>query len=360
MTRVLYDGWPLLREPLSNPALHLETVLALLPDGLEPVLAFPATPPDDRVGRLPDCEVKVVTESSRRKWEQGVLPRLQSQLKIDLTHLTAETPALLGPQRAAVSPTAWIDAGGRAGSAQRDAGRLGRAMAAGGLARVQAQFWPADLSALAPANTTLLKPTVHPSFVPHEHFYPPEIPEFDLPETFVLYHGPQDLGTLRRTLEIWTWVAGPVGEVYPLLMLGLETAAQEQVAAWIPELKLEETVILPPELPSERLPVLYQACAALLHPAAVAPWGGPVRRALACHRPVVSIEHPATSAMVAAGGYLVDGADTRRLGAAMIAVIVKEPLQKQLRSAAIDRLFHWSADEFSQELGTSYQKALAH
>jgi hypothetical protein len=358
MTSILYDGWPLLHQPLSNAALHLEAILALLPDGIQAVVAFPQVPPDTVAGRLPQgSSIEVRPQNSRRKWEQRVLPDLQAKAGIQLSHLSGETAALFGPQVAAVSPSSWFELSGMPGAAPKEkGGRLRQALAAGGTARARHLLWPRDLAQFAPGTAPrLLTPAVHPAFIPHEHFYPPQIPGLDLPETFVLYHGPQDPETLRRALEIWTWAAGPVGEVYPLLMLGLDGPARKQVEDWIPDLKLEDTVVTLPEVASEHLPLLYQACAALFHPAPVAPWGGAVRRALACLRPVVSIDHPANSALVAAAGYLVDREDIRRLGAAMIAVIIKEPLQKQLRSAAIDLVHGWSAKAFSAELAQIYQ-----
>jgi hypothetical protein len=44
--RVLYDGWSLVHDPLSPESLHLLALLDHLPPGIEPVVAFPALPPD--------------------------------------------------------------------------------------------------------------------------------------------------------------------------------------------------------------------------------------------------------------------------------------------------------------------------
>ncbi len=56
------------------------------------------------------------------------------------------------------------------------------------------------------------KPTL-----PIPGFLPP------LPETFILYHGPYDSSTVERLLSAWTWGAGALGELYPLVLLGAKS-----------------------------------------------------------------------------------------------------------------------------------------
>jgi len=42
---VLYDGWPLVRNPTSPGSLHLLAILENLPDDIDPIVAFPESVP---------------------------------------------------------------------------------------------------------------------------------------------------------------------------------------------------------------------------------------------------------------------------------------------------------------------------
>ncbi len=366
--RILYDGWSLTREPEGPAALHLLALLEALPNAFTAVLAVPEPLP----AHLPkrdnlEAHVQPAPDGPLRRlaWEQRLLPGMQRKLDTQIIHLTAATPALFSGKNLLISPTASqaqerLRAGtGIDGVRGGWPARLRSALAAGGLSRVSAVAWPQDLARFAPGRDGLLLPAfVHSSFVPREHFFPPQIPGLDLPETYVLYHGPADRGSLRRTLEAWTWAAGPIGEVYPLVMMGLDSAAQADVHSWISELRLEETVITLPALGPQWIPTLYQVASALFHPAPAAPWGGPVRHALACGKPVVAMETPLLNDLVGPAAYLVDGSDTRRLGAAIIGVIVKEPLRRQLEEAVAERVAGWDSYSFGERLGQAYESLI--
>ena len=100
---------------------------------------------------------------------------------------------------------------------------------------------------------------------------------------------------------------------------------------------------------------IYRACAALFHPAAISPWGSPVRYALACGRPVVAAEDRFTDALVGPAAYLVPANNARALGAAVITVVVEEEVSERLSEAARQRAAAWDKDAFSQALLTAYQ-----
>ena len=140
---------------------------------------------------------------------------------------------------------------------------------------------------------------------------------------------------------------------------------QRRVKLWIPflEARIAESGLEPfcqvlPALPIDQLPALYQGAAAVFHPAPAAPWGGALRRALACGRPVVAVESPLADALIGSAGYAVPAEETRRLGAALITVIVEEDVAAKLGDLGRDRAAAWQEGDFSAALGEVYRRVL--
>ncbi len=339
---ILYDGWPLVHAPLSPPAVHLLEILAALPEAVQATIALPADPP----AWLPaGLAVKIVPTADALAWEQRQLPRLAKSLGADLIHLTRPTPSFSAASRTLISPAGYGEQTGPPGFRTR----LGAALARGGLERARGLLWPADLpDPVAAPRTFHLTPRVPPT--------PPASPALaDLPGDYYLFHGPPDERTVRRALQAWTWAAGPVGDVYRLIMAGLDNRTRTLAGELIKEYQLGETVIVLPAFSPLDLPPLYQAATAIFHPAEASPWGGAVRHALACGKPVVGIETLLTSALAGPAAYLAPAGDTRGLGAALISVVVKESLLAQLETAAGERRKLWGDGDFGGELMEIYR-----
>ena len=196
---------------------------------------------------------------------------------------------------------------------------------------------------------------VHPAFIPKEQFFPVEIPGVALPENFLLYHGPQRTRVLQRTVKAWTWSAGSIGEVYPLVMLGLGEAARREVNSMVKKLNLEGTVFVMSSTSPDYFPRLYQRASAVFHPATVSPWGGAVRHALACGVPVVGIETSLNNALVGSAAYLVHAHETREMGAGLISVVVREEVRERLKKAALERASGWATGNFGEKLVQAYE-----
>jgi glycosyltransferase involved in cell wall biosynthesis len=174
----------------------------------------------------------------------------------------------------------------------------------------------------------------------------------------VLYHGPSEEMVLRRLLNAWSWVAGPLGEAYPLLAVGLGEAGRERLAALAAENGLGETMRSLPGLPPQALGAIYRRSSALLHPLEEPPWGGPARLALASGTPVVSIESERMDALVGPAAYLVDAGDRRALGAAIVTILVEEGVARQLANAGRQRAATWSLKAFADGLAQAYREIM--
>lgn len=362
--RVLFDGWPILYQPNGPASMHLLAVLAQFPDKIEPLVALPGEPP----GWFPrvDTLVHPTANDSRShlSWEQRVLPGMLAETGAQLLHVMGPNSPLLGSQRGVFSPTGF-DFDRALGSPSRQksgfVARLREALGRGGLSRVRAILWPSDLPKPRAQHTIMpLPPCVHPdsTLTQGSNGGSGAIDELQLPETYILYHGPHQPTDLQRLIAAWSWAAGPIGVYYPLLVLGLDQAARTQLSQLVSTYELEETIISLPDVSPQAVAHLYRACSALFHPAPVSPWGGPVRQALACGRPVVALENPLTDAMVGPSAYLVPAGDMRKVGAALITSIVEEDVAQSLSQSARQHAASWRSHTFKAELEAAYRNLL--
>lgn len=365
--RVLYDGWPLAYQPQSPAALQLLTILELHPAGIEPVVALPA--PSFHL--LPQAVATLYQPAgegpaSRLGWEQRTLSGLASSNGARLVHLTGGAPSLFGKTACAVSPTAYsetdlfdVERGAATGWAER----LRVAAAWGSLARQPVLLWPSDLPRPnLDARFQVLPAIVHPAFLlpgvdnrpAQENFR--QLTGMDLPETYILYHGPDAEADLRRLLSAWSWAAASIGNQYPMLLVGVRG---RQVENLLGQLGLEDNIHLLPELPVSALAALYQGCSLLFHPAPLPAWGDPVRMAQACGKPVVALESQRSAALVGPAAYLAPfDVGGRALGAALLSVVVDESLSASLSARALDQAAHLNAQAFQMALAEFYRQLL--
>lgn len=344
--RVLYDGWALVHQPDSPAALHLLALLASLGDGVQPLLALPGEAPAWLAENVKGISASASSSvRGRLAWEQRILPRLAREHGADLTHLVTHTPPLFGSRPSVVSPAGM--------PAEQPGGgfwsRLREALAQGGMSRLRGLLWPEDLRAAAPADlaakTIFLPPVLYPGFFETMG----EPPQLELPETFILYHGSCEPRSLLRLLDAWGWVAGPVGEYYPLLLLGADEAGRRAFETLSAMRDFGSSVRLLPPLEPAHVPAVYRACSAIFHPAPVYPWENPLRAGLVLGKPLVSIENPLAAELCGPAAYLVDGENARTLGAALLTVVVEDSVREGLEQAARQRAAGWQLAQRSLE-----------
>jgi glycosyltransferase involved in cell wall biosynthesis len=221
------------------------------------------------------------------------------------------------------------------------------------MARLRGLIWPDDLPPPhGTARISSLPPLATLDFTTPPTAAMGETP--DLPEGSVLYHGPGSPSALRLLLSAWSWVAGPMGEAYSLVALGLDKEGREGLSVLALEYGLGDTVRSLPPLSPSGLVAAYRGAAALLHPASEPPWGGPVRLALARGLPVVSFLDSRIEALVGPAAYLVKRDDARALGAALITVLVEGEISEQLAQGGLQRAAAWSPTAFAAGLEQAY------
>jgi glycosyltransferase involved in cell wall biosynthesis len=323
------------------------------------------------VNRSPD------TPYGRLRWEQVSLPLIARQLGITLLHLTSPMAPLMGGLSILFSPCDFgvgiDDWFGDLQGAEESSGfpaRLRRSLARGGMARIKKILWPTDLPGGDKSSWLAgLNPIVPPEFKPGAELNLHKVTTgseslanqpktIDLPETFILYHGPFDRTNLAQLVLSWKWAADAIGDNYPLLLLGLDISAKQEISRLAEANNLKSNLRALPDVSPDTLPVIYQSCSAVFHPAPISPWCGPVRLAMACGKPIVASETALTDAIVGPAAYLAPPGDVRSLGAALVTVIVEEQVAENLSTAAFQRSANWRVADFREQLRDIYNKAL--
>lgn len=356
MLRVLYDGWSLTYEPLSPAALHLLALLENLPADVEPIVALPGNPPSWLPETI-DTHVHSIERGSARRlrWEQRILPGLAKSSSARLLHMTTSNPALFAATPTVVSPSEYRHRERRKGITAR----AREALSQGGMAGVRGVLWPADLPKPGFRVALFNLPPIVSSWLGNDTGGSgTQTGSLDLPETFILYHGPYRESDLRRLVAAWSWADEPLGDYYPVYLLGIDEVAQERIAELMHQFSLTGALYPVPSATPPQLAQLYRACALLFHPAEVTPWGSAVRYALACGKPVVALDTPLTDAMVGNAAYLLNEGDARAQGAALITVTGEQEFADKLASAAQERSAAWDADDFGNQLLEAYHVVL--
>lgn len=358
---VMFDGWPLAREVNSPAALHLLELLGHAAEFCRPYLALPQEV--DPMPPLPGNVTLLVDDQdsgarARLGWEQRRLAHLAGQAGAQLLHLTSPAAALTGRLPVAVSPAGWDYRQRRQRSSL--VARLREALALGGMSRASAIFWPQGLPQPdLPGPVVPLPAVVAPDFNPVD---PPDqrlLAPLDLPQTYLLYHGPQDDHTIERLLAIWSWAARSIGELFPLVLLGFVAPdRRDALEARAAHHGLQQYLQLLPAVPAPAVASLYRASSGVLHLGPVSGWGGPVRYALACGKPLVADRDEVGDALVGPAGYLFEDQQARKMGAALLSVVVNEDVAANLRAAALQQASSWQMGSFGQRLESAYRDIL--
>lgn len=369
--RILYDGWPLVHAPLSPHAIHLKTLLACLPREVNAIVAFPHEPPAGFEGMEIHIQPTPNKSGGRLRWEQRILPKLVRKFDTAALHLTTPTPPLLGDIVTLVSICEYggsLNIRGDDMSQRGFAGRLRASFASGGMSQLSGYLWPDDLpGAGRPINLRRLPPMVPLDFRPEnaqDSSYKSinggrvsqQLDQINLPDTYILYHGPSRERDLEQLLAAWRWAAPSIGEYYPLLLVGLSSHSQQVLDRLAISFGLAENLYALPEITPELLPELYRKSHAVFHPAPASPWSGAVRLALASGKPLVAAERELTDAIVGPAAYLAPAADGRALGAALVTIVVEEQIAGELSRAAAQRAANWREKAFSRRLLEIYRQ----
>jgi glycosyltransferase involved in cell wall biosynthesis len=160
--------------------------------------------------------------------------------------------------------------------------------------------------------------------------------KYDLPDFYVLYLGGYELHkNVVTLLHAYTYVARALGEEYPLLLAGRKPAGPSPVYpdydAIIERSGLARYVRWIGYVDEEDKPFLYRNAEVFVFPSRHEGFGLPPLEAMACGAPVVASDAGSLPEIVGAAGFAIDPDDPRRMGGAIISLVMEEELAADLR-----------------------------
>lgn len=195
----------------------------------------------------------------------------------------------------------------------------------------------------------------------------PQIREkYHLPEHYTLYLGGFDVRkNLRALLAAYTYAGPSVGEEYPLVLAG--KAPEQWGTPRFPDLRaeiaqrpgLEQYICWIGPVDEADKPGVYRMASAFIYPSRYEGFGlGPLE-AMACGTPVVAADASSIPEVVGDGAYLVSPDDSRKMGGAIIAVLIQNDLRESLRNLGLARASNFSWQRTASSTLAVYQQVMA-
>jgi glycosyltransferase involved in cell wall biosynthesis len=179
-----------------------------------------------------------------------------------------------------------------------------------------------------------------------------------LPERFILY-----LGTLEPRKNLGMLVRAyarlPQRHAVRLVLAGARGWQADPILSLIEELGLSQNVILTGYIPSETLPLWYNAAEVFVYPSVYEGFGIPALEALACGVPVIASNVTSLPEVVGKAGVLLPPADEQAWADA-IAALLDDPQRRRELGALGEqraRMFTWK--ETARRTAESYWRILS-
>lgn len=168
-------------------------------------------------------------------------------------------------------------------------------------------------------------------------------------DDFVLYLGSYVAHkNVRLLLAAYTYVAQALGRDVPLVLAGHTpdtwgTARFPDLPAYIDEIGLRDVVRWIGAVDEADKPSLYRLASVFVFPSRYEGFGLGLLEAMACGTPVVGCEASSVPEVVGDAAFLVDPADSRAMGGAILALITQPELAGTMRNRGLARAreFSW-------------------
>jgi glycosyltransferase involved in cell wall biosynthesis len=344
------NGWSLRTRPTGPEALHLLEIMEQLPSG---ALVVPGSGAEPDLVHRPTIVVDIRPGPlGRLFYEQVGLPAACGELGVQVLY----THAVFSPirSRIPVVATAWKSRP-TAGLGWVD--RVRHAAGLAGMAGASASLRYADLhpEGAHSQQAVEIPPLISASFRLTSAIGDGEIRKaYGLPETYVLSHLSGGEG-LEGLIAAWSWVAGSVGESFPLVLLGLSDGERENARAAASKIGVDGTVLPMDRMAWPDLPAVYRGAACFFHTGPTYS-GQEFRWAMASGLPIACDETAASSRLLGDSAYMAPAGDSRALGAACLSLLVEPQVADPLRQRGLARSATWATSAASQTL----LKVLAH
>ena len=186
--------------------------------------------------------------------------------------------------------------------------------------------------------------------------------QYDL-DDYILYLGGYEIHkNVTTLLHAWTYVARALGEFYPLLLAGKKpTVVSEHFPdydALIKELELEDYVRWIGYVEEEHKPILYREAISFVFPSSAEGFGLPPLEAMACGTPVITTTAKSLPEVVGDAAFTVEPDAVREMAGAIIATVVQENLNTELRAKGLAQAKKFSWEKTAHETLLVYDKIL--
>lgn len=183
--------------------------------------------------------------------------------------------------------------------------------------------------------------------------------KYDLPDFYVLYLGGYALHkNIATLLQAYSYVARALGPDYPLILAGSKPEAMSPVFpdydTYITRLGLENYVRWIGRVDEEDKPTLYRNAQTFVFPSRYEGFGlGPLE-AMSCGTPVVTTTSASLPEVVGPAAFTVDADDAREMAGAIIATVIQENLQTELRQKGLEQAAKFSWEKTATDTALVY------
>ena len=178
----------------------------------------------------------------------------------------------------------------------------------------------------------------------------------DLPGRFILFVGTlEPRKNVARLIEAYARL--PESRP-PLMLLGGKGWLYDEIFARVEMLNLQGEVSFVGYVPTEELPLWYNAATLFVYPSLYEGFGLPPLEAMACGTPVVTSAASSLPEVVGQAGLLADPTSSEALAAAMEQVLAHPDLQEEMGAAGLVQAKCFSWQRTAACTVDSYQRAL--
>jgi glycosyltransferase involved in cell wall biosynthesis len=315
------------------------------------------------------CNIPAFLKPVRVFWEQGELPRLAGQHKLDLLH----SPGYTAPLRIDIPSIVTIH-------------DMQIHYYPKNFSFAKRLFWKKLIPSSARKAACVIAPSmhtredvihllgVHPDRVrlTYEGVSPRFKRETDerireiksknrLPEKYVLcvatFNPHKNIdGLIRAYGLVREKLADKADFPHKLVLVGIKQRHSPAIQRTIQEQKLDNDVIITGHLDHEDLPGIYSGADVFVLPSFFEGFGLPVLEAMACGTPVVASDRTCLPEIVAEAGILVNPASDADIADGIIKVLTNLELAEQLRNFGYTRIKHFSWERMARQTLEIYEE----
>ena len=188
--------------------------------------------------------------------------------------------------------------------------------------------------------------------------------KYDLPDRFVLYLGGFDVRKqVNQLLLAYTYVGPGMGEEIPLVIAGRApewgTSVFPDLPKYAADLKIANWVRWLGYVDEADKPSLYRLADVFVFPSRYEGFGLMALEAMASGTPVVANEISSIPEVVGDAAYLVPDGDARAMGAAIISLLLQEPLREALVNQGLARATAFSWRKTAKETLAVYEQVMS-